>query len=295
MHVPAATRSQWYQAANATNRERLQTAVAAWYGAAGLGRDAFRARFLDPSTSDETVDRLRSAAKAMVEGRSYADLAKAGRDLAAAAQDVGAYKWSRFASDSSQKAVAAVSRGEVPGVIKASAADTPLEFGALVLGLLAILWATRQAGTSQPGGSSQAVPSPAPSTVTEAIPLPPATDGEPAPDQPQTSTGADTQPAKPDHGRLDLPANPDELSKEGWIETTNPTAAKTGRREFVNPKTGEEISFDKGRPGEPGFRGKDHYHRKNPTSAGKKDSNLDVNGNSVPGGSKRSHIIPGVQ
>ena len=69
--------------------ERLRAAVAAWYGASRLSRDAFRARFLDPYTSDEVVDRLREAARGMVEARTLAALGAAGADLAAAIQKVG--------------------------------------------------------------------------------------------------------------------------------------------------------------------------------------------------------------
>ena len=93
--------------------------------------------------------------------------------------------------------------------------------------------------------------------------------------------------------RLDLPNNPDDLLKRGWIETTHPDATGTGHREFENPDTGEKISFDKGRPGQPGFEGRDHYHRLNPNPSSKRESNLDVHGNPVPRGSKRSHIISG--
>ena len=43
-------RDRGHSAANfdGAARNRLKTAVAAWYGASGLSRDAFRSRFLDP-------------------------------------------------------------------------------------------------------------------------------------------------------------------------------------------------------------------------------------------------------
>ena len=94
-------------------------------------------------------------------------------------------------------------------------------------------------------------------------------------------------------GQQSWPANPDDLLKQGWIETSDPEAVKAGRRTFSNPETGEEIAFDKARPGQPGFEGRDHYHRVNPDSVGKRDANLDASGNPVPRGSKRSHIVPG--
>ena len=99
--------------------------------------NAFRAQFLDPHTSDETVDQLRSAAKGILEGRTY-DLAKAGKNLASAAQNVGSYKWPGFIGDASQQAVAAVSKGDVPGVVEASAIDAPAT--GVFLGLLAIIF-----------------------------------------------------------------------------------------------------------------------------------------------------------
>lgn len=46
------------------------------------------------------------------------------------------------------------------------------------------------------------------------------------------------------------------------------------------------------KPGSPGFEGKDHYHQRNPNSTGKGDYYLDIDGNPVPKGSKRSHILP---
>ncbi len=95
--------------------------------------------------------------------------------------------------------------------------------------------------------------------------------------------------------RLDLPTNPDDLLKTGWIETTHPSAGATGRRTYENAISGEKLEFDKGRPGERGFRGVDHYHRTNPDKTTKQDAYLDGDGNPVSDGSKRSHIIPGVK
>jgi hypothetical protein len=93
--------------------------------------------------------------------------------------------------------------------------------------------------------------------------------------------------------RPTLPANPDDLLAQGWRESTHPEAAKMGHRTFENPKTGEMIRFDQGRPGEPGFEGQDHYHRLNPNSIGNRDKYLDLNGNPVARGSNPSHILPG--
>ncbi|MEM6320945.1 MAG: 3-coathanger stack domain-containing protein [Bacteroidota bacterium] len=62
------------------------------------------------------------------------------------------------------------------------------------------------------------------------------------------------------------PTTPDELSDD-WEDTTDPRKREnTNNRDFTNQKTGEEITFDKGKEGKPGFEGKDHWHRKNPNS-----------------------------
>ena len=85
------------------------------------------------------------------------------------------------------------------------------------------------------------------------------------------------------------PSSPDELSDD-WEEVSS---LAPNRKEFVNKKTGEEISFDKGQSGKPGWAGKDHWHRKNPNRTGKKDANLDKHGNPTPRGSNKSHIKAG--
>lgn len=90
----------------------------------------------------------------------------------------------------------------------------------------------------------------------------------------------------------ELPKNPDDLLEEGYEETTHPKAQKKGVRKFYNPKTGDEVEFNKGDPSKPGWRGKDHWHRYNPNATGKRDARLDKNGNPVPKGSDASHIEP---
>ena len=93
--------------------------------------------------------------------------------------------------------------------------------------------------------------------------------------------------------RIDLPKNPDDLAKCGWIETTHPEAGAAGRRTFEDPQTGEKIEFDKGRAGEAGFKAVDHYHRINSDRTNRRDAYLDVHGNPVSDGSRRSHIVTG--
>lgn len=90
-----------------------------------------------------------------------------------------------------------------------------------------------------------------------------------------------------------LPKNPNNLTKQGWKETTPPSmASKTSSRTFTDKNAGLNIRFDKGNKGAGGYGGKDHYHILNPNSTGKHDYYLDKNGNPVPKNSKKSHIIP---
>jgi hypothetical protein len=109
--------------------------------------------------------------------------------------------------------------------------------------------------------------------------------------------GEATEEAKPEEctGDCDkpLPENPDDLLEEGWEETSHPKAKEAGRRTFKNPETGEEIIFDKGKPGQHGWEGRDHYHRPNPNSTSRHDEYLDINGDPVRRGSGPSHIPPG--
>ena len=116
--VPRNERSRWGYAASDAGRDRLKTAVAAWYGASAMSRDAFRTRFLNPYTSDETVDRLRGAARGLIEAQSYDDLVKAGLDLSTTARQIGADRWPQFIGNAARQAEEAVSKGDVPGVIK---------------------------------------------------------------------------------------------------------------------------------------------------------------------------------
>ena len=124
-----------------------------------MSRDAFRGRLLDPSTDNETVDRLRRAAKGIVEARTHAQLGAAGADLAAAAQAIGVERFPRFLGDAERRAVAAVSNNAVPGVVKASAAGADMAAGAVGLGLVLLMMALKNQGSnpSRPTGPSKPV------------------------------------------------------------------------------------------------------------------------------------------
>jgi hypothetical protein len=120
-----------------------------------MSRDTFRGRLLDPYTRDETADRLRQAAKGIVEGWTHEQLGAAGEALASAAFQVGLDAWPRFLGDSQRRAMEAVSADTIPGVIKASATgtDTAVAGGALLLGGLLYLL-TRPPPASRPSASA---------------------------------------------------------------------------------------------------------------------------------------------
>jgi len=86
-----------------------------------------------------------------------------------------------------------------------------------------------------------------------------------------------------------LPKDP--FNHPDWQDITHPDARDAGHFEFKNKKTDEEIRYDKGKPGKPGHKSRDHYHRANPRSSrGKKDMYLDKDGNPVPDKSEPSHL-----
>ncbi len=88
-----------------------------------------------------------------------------------------------------------------------------------------------------------------------------------------------------------LPANPNDLlNRPGWQETTHPDAGKKGHRTFENEQTGEKLRYDEGKPGCPGHKAHDHYHRPNPNKTNWKDEYLDGQRNPVSDGHDQSHI-----
>lgn len=89
-----------------------------------------------------------------------------------------------------------------------------------------------------------------------------------------------------------LPKDPDKLINKGWVDMTRPEAKKTGQVVLFDPKLNLEIRFDKGRSNSTGFKKMDHYHVHNPNATGNHDMYLDIDGNPVSRGSKKSHIIP---
>jgi RHS repeat-associated protein len=86
------------------------------------------------------------------------------------------------------------------------------------------------------------------------------------PRQPERSKQPSWDPSKP------LPDDPSKLGPD-WKK--NPDHKDPSGEEYVNDKTGEKLEWNKGRPGKPGWRGKDHWHH------------------TPPGGERSGHQRPG--
>ncbi len=85
------------------------------------------------------------------------------------------------------------------------------------------------------------------------------------------------------------PCNPDDLSND-WKEVTHQDMVN--RRDFIYKNTTIKISFEKGIPGETGYKAIDHWHRHNPNSVNKHDYYLDRRGKPTGKGKNSSHIDP---
>lgn len=195
-HSPRNQRSRWDVRVGGTNQDSLKTAVAVWYGASKLSRDTFRQLLLDPNTSDETVDRLRNAAKGIVNARTHEQLGAAGEDLAAAAQTIGPDRWSRFIGDAERRGVAAASQGSIPGVVKASAAGTDTAVGVIALGLILLTLGLQNQGA----GSARPTISP---TTPSSVPVEKPTDDKLG----STPTASPATPEKTSHDELAQPGD----------------------------------------------------------------------------------------
>ena len=92
--------------------------------------------------------------------------------------------------------------------------------------------------------------------------------------------------------RYYLPKNPYKSSK--LTDITNPQKREvTKDRTFFDKSKKLEMEYHPAKPEQPGWRGKDHYHIKNPNSTSRHDFYLDKNGNPCPKGSDSSHLTPG--
>jgi hypothetical protein len=72
---------------------RLQDVATAWHGAENLSAAAFRSRFFDQTTGDDTVEGLRHALQQAANARNYDDLAGASKALAKAMASIGLDRW----------------------------------------------------------------------------------------------------------------------------------------------------------------------------------------------------------
>ncbi|MFM7903996.1 MAG: hypothetical protein ACKPA9_02125 [Microcystis sp.] len=112
----------------------------------------------------------------------------------------------------------------------------------------------------------------------------------PKPQNPQQ-----TPSSKPAQNQLkpnQLPKDPQELVQQGWKDVTHPKQAQLGQRELEHPDGNLKVSFHPAREGQPGWKGKDHYHIHNPNATGKQNYYLDAQGNPVARGADASHISP---
>jgi RHS repeat-associated protein len=87
-----------------------------------------------------------------------------------------------------------------------------------------------------------------------------------------------------------LPIDPH--NNDNYEDVSHPNAKGKGHHKFRDKRTGEVIEYDEAKPGQPGHKGHDHYHRPNPNRTGKSDWYLDSKGNPVPDSSEPSHLYP---
>ncbi len=93
-------------------------------------------------------------------------------------------------------------------------------------------------------------------------------------------------------GEVDAKLSDDPLNDPNLEDVSHPQAKEKGHHKFKDKRTGQIIEYDKAKPGSPGHKGHDHYHRPNPNTTGENDTYLDSKGNPVPDGSESSHLYP---
>ena len=278
--LPAARRGQAEAQYNNGTLPRLKEAMTAWLRATALNGADFASRLFGRNADDPVVRDLHSAALRAATATSHDDLRDAAGKLARAMEAVGIDRWPHFVADAQERARNPATQDAIersrqpPGPGRDAIRPVyPLET------LLPGMGAKRAIGVARATGGA---------LLRQFLPesrSPTANAGKPE------SMASDVNKQTETPG-LSLPAKPDDLLTQGWKETTHPEAAKLGHRKFENPKTGEIVRFDEGRPGQPGFEGQDHYHRLNPNKTSKRDEYLDLNGNPVARGSGPSHILP---
>ena len=223
---------------------------------------------------------------------TLAELRDAAERIAVVARTIGLDRWPGFLADAQARArdpdtVAAIAKSETPRDAAADAirpvypVETMLSIAVAGGGVAGAVRAL--VGVFLKHGPSKSIP-PAGGTSEDLA------SGAGSAEKPLNPV---KEPPKiPEALRPPLPVNPGDLLARGWKETTHPSAGAIGRRTFVDPKTRRIVEFDKGKPEEPGWRGQDHYHLRNPNSTGRFDRYLDKNGRAVRAGSGPSHLSP---
>jgi hypothetical protein len=218
---------------------------------------------------------------------SHAELREAAEKVASAMQAVGLDRWPRFLADAQERArdpatVAAIEKSGQPADPGRDAIRPvyPLE---TLLGIGAAGIAGGAAAVARAAGGA---------ILKQILPGRRSPPGNAAVNAAKPGNAAGNVGEQAEATIPSLPAKPDDLLAQGWKETSHPGEAVSGRRVFVDPGTGQTVEFDKGRPGQPGWRGRDHYHIRNLDAAGKGDKYLDRDGRPVPDGSKQSHLPP---
>ena len=89
-----------------------------------------------------------------------------------------------------------------------------------------------------------------------------------------------------------LAVTPPSKLGDNWKDITHPSQKlNSNRTSYKDDITGLEIDFDKKSSGSSGYKGKDHYHIRNPDVTSDNNMYLDINGNPCRKGSKESHIL----
>ena len=266
---------------------RLKEAMTAWLRSTKLDQATFASRLFGRSADASIVRSLHSVALGAATATSHDDLREAAGKVAEAMKAVGIQQWPRFVADAQERArdpatQAAIEKSrQLPNPARDAIRPVyPLEAIAGIGAAAIVKGAVAAARALAGAGLRRALPE-------SRSPVENATVNAAKPES--TARNASQQAETPS---LVLPAKPGDLLSQGWKETTHPAAARMGHRTFENPKTGEIVRFDRGRPEGPGFEGQDHYHRLNPSSTSNRDKYLDLNGNPVARGSNPSHIFP---
>ncbi|MDR3472203.1 MAG: hypothetical protein P4M09_10995 [Devosia sp.] len=313
--LPAELRARAAARNDPATLEALTAVMTAWARAGGLDHAEFAERFLGRSAEDPVAGDLRATAMGAETAKSHADLAETAGHLTDAMRAIGIDRWQSFVADAAERAKDPATLAVVADNRQSQARDgNPADAMAYakspslselmkrddsIRPVYPVETALGIAATGVAAGGVAAVRAAAGAVLRQVAPKIGPPGGATAGDSTAgaTSTEEPTSPGAEGSETIELtepsfPADPDELLKESWEETSHPKAAAKGRRTFVDSKTGQTVEFDKAQSGKTGWKGQDHYHVKNPNTTGTRDKYLDKNGHQVPDQSKSSHIPP---